>query len=83
MPHRTMAETLEAMGDVLLDEFDALTREAHATYRAYDPAVLIEHDMRAQATCTYTHMVAGSGSAFLGMGWYSPLGNSGPEALAV
>src|SRR5260370_20957516 len=64
MPHRTMAETLEAMGDVLLDEFDALTREAHATYRAYDPAALIEHDMRAQATCTYAHMVEAADRRF-------------------
>jgi hypothetical protein len=65
MPHRAMAETFEAIGDDLLDEFDALTREAHATYRSYDPAVLIEHDARAQANCTYTHMVAAADRRFL------------------
>lgn len=66
MPHRTMAETLEALGDDLLDEFDALAREAHSTYRAYDPAVLIEHDVRTQANCTYAHMVASADRRFLG-----------------
>jgi hypothetical protein len=65
MPHRSMAETFEAIGDDLLDEFDALTREAHRTYRAYDAAVLIEHDRRAQATCTYTHMVAAADRLFV------------------
>jgi hypothetical protein len=58
MPHRAMPEIMDAIGDDFLDEIDAIAREAHTTYRAYDPAVLIEHDVRAQATCTYTHMVA-------------------------
>ena len=66
MPRRTMAETFEDIGDQLLDEFDALTREAHETYRAYDPAVLIEHDTRAQASCTYAHMVSAADRRFLG-----------------
>src|SRR6185436_5736860 len=66
MPDRTMPQIMEAIGDDLLDDFDAVTREAHATYRTYDPAVLIEHDVRAQATCTYTHMVAGADRRFLG-----------------
>lgn len=65
MPHRTMAEVFEAIGDDLLSEYDAITREAHATYRAYDPAVLIEHDVRAQATCTYSHMVASADKRFI------------------
>ena len=43
MPHRTMAEVFEAIGDDLLNDYDAITREAHATYRGYEPAVLIEH----------------------------------------
>jgi hypothetical protein len=73
MPHRSMAETLEAIGDDFLDDFDALTREAHATYRAYDPAVLIEHDVRAQATCTYTHMVAAADRRFIGRAGIRPL----------
>lgn len=73
MPHRTMSKTLETIGDGLLDEFDALTREAHSTYRAYDPAILIEHDMRAQATCTYTHMVAAADRRFLGRAGIRPL----------
>lgn len=67
MPSRTMIETLDAIGDDILDAFDEIAREAHSTYRAYDPAVLIEHDVRAQATCTYTHMVAGADRRFLGL----------------
>lgn len=66
MPHRTMPLIMDALGDDLLDDIDAIGREAHSTYRAYDPAVLIEHDVRAQATCTYTHMVAGADRRFLG-----------------
>ena len=58
MPDRTMTQIMEALGDDLLDDIDAIAREAHVTYRAYDPAVLIEHDVRAQANCTYAHMVA-------------------------
>lgn len=66
MPDRTMEQILEAISDDLLDEFDSITREAHSTYRAYDPAVLIEHDVRAQATCTYSHMVAAADRRFVG-----------------
>ena len=66
MPTRTMAETLDALGDDLLDDLDRILREAHFTYRSYDPAVLIEHDRRAQATCTYTHMVAAADRRFAG-----------------
>jgi hypothetical protein len=60
-----MAKTFEAIGDDLLDEFDALTRESHATYRSYDSAILIEHDARAQANCTYAHMVAAADRRFI------------------
>jgi hypothetical protein len=66
MPHRSMAGILDAVGDSLLDDFDAITREAHSTYRGYDPAVLIEHDSRAQANCTYSHMVASADRRFIG-----------------
>jgi hypothetical protein len=73
MPHRTMAEMLDAVGDDLLDDFDGLTREAHSTYRSCDPAVLIEHDVRAQANCTYSHMVASADRRFLGRPGIRPL----------
>ena len=66
MPHRTMAEMLDAVGDDTLDDFDAIAREAHSTYRSYEPAILIEHDVRAQATCTYSHMFAAADRRFLG-----------------
>lgn len=55
---------LDTIGDDLLGSFDALTREAHSVYRSYAPEILIEHDIRAQATCTYTHMVAAADRRF-------------------
>lgn len=66
MPTRSMAEILDAIGDDLLDSFDALTREAHSFYRAYAPEILIEHDVRAQAACTYAHIVAAADRRFIG-----------------
>jgi hypothetical protein len=52
MPNRTLEETMDALGD-LLNEFDQIARSAHARFRAYQPADIIELDSRAQATCTY------------------------------
>lgn len=72
MPHRTMAETLDGFGD-LLDEFDEIARSAHARYRAYNPADLLEHDPRAQAACTYSHMLAASDRMFIGRIGVRPL----------
>lgn len=65
MSHRTMSQIMEALGDNLLDDLDAIAREAHGKYRGYDPSVLIEHDPRAQAACTYAHMVAAADRRFL------------------
>jgi hypothetical protein len=56
-----MLETIDAVMqrlEPLLDELDAIPRAAHAVYRSYNPAHLIEHSSRAQATCIYDHMVA-------------------------
>ena len=57
MPTRTMEQTLDDCAD-LLDDFDQITRRAHARFRAYRPEDLIELDTRAQAACTYAHMLA-------------------------
>jgi hypothetical protein len=65
MPDRTIFETMDALG-VYLDDFDAITRSAHALYRTYAPNVLVELDSRAQAVCTYCHMVAEADRRFLG-----------------
>jgi hypothetical protein len=65
MSNRSMEETLDALGD-LLDDFDQIARAAHARYRAYAPADLIELSSRAQAACTYDHMVAEADRRFLG-----------------
>jgi hypothetical protein len=56
MPDRTMSETLDAVGEVLLDEFAEIVRTGHARYMSYKPEDLIELDVRAQSACTYCHM---------------------------
>jgi len=57
MPTRTMSETMDALGS-LLDEFDMIARQGHLRYRSYNPNDLVELDIRAQAACTYCHMLA-------------------------
>ncbi len=53
-----MRETMDALGDDFLDAFDQIARAAHSRYRAYRAEDLIELDPRAQAACTYCHMLA-------------------------
>lgn len=65
MPVVTMDEILTAVGDELLATFEAIAREAHETYRGYPAVVLVEHDVRAQAACTYAHMQLGADRRFL------------------
>jgi hypothetical protein len=65
VPSRSLNATMEAL-EPFLDDFDQITRGAHSRYRTYDPAILIEHDARAQAACTYAHMNAEAGRRFLG-----------------
>jgi hypothetical protein len=57
MTERSMAELMGEVG-FLLDDFDKICRYAFGTYRAYTPDVLVEHDARAAAACTYAHMAA-------------------------
>lgn len=64
MPNRTMIETLDAFGP-LLDEFDRIARDAHARFRGYRQEDLVELDGRAQAACTYAHMLADADRRFL------------------
>lgn len=42
----------------LIDDIDQIPRIGFSKYRAYPPDILIEHDPRAGAACTYAHMVA-------------------------
>lgn len=64
MPIRTLEETMESLGD-LLNEFDQIAKHAHARFRAYQAADIIELDSRAQANCTYCHMSAEAERRFL------------------
>jgi hypothetical protein len=59
-----MQEIMEGLS-FLLDDFDEICRSAHAKYRAYPADVLVDHDARAAATCTYSH-IAAAASARLG-----------------
>lgn len=60
----SMSETMESVG-FLLDDFDLICRHAVAKYRTYEPDVLVEHDPRAAAACTYSHMVAAAERQFV------------------
>ena len=58
MRDRTMNDILDSLGDVL-DHLDAIPRIAHSKYRSYAVGdIAVEHDIRAQAACTYSHMLA-------------------------
>jgi hypothetical protein len=48
-----------------LDEFDQIARIGHGRFRSYSPEDLIELDSRAQAACTYNHMLAEANRRFL------------------
>lgn len=63
MAERSLEEVMESI-DFLLDDFDAIARDAFALYREYNPAALVEHDARAAAACTYCHMLAGAERRF-------------------
>jgi hypothetical protein len=66
IPARTMIQTLDDLGETLLDEFDDIVRSANSRYRTYQTKDLIEHDIRAQAACTYCHMLADADRRFDG-----------------
>ena len=56
-----------------LDDLDLIARTGHARYRSYSPADLIELDSRAQAACTYSHMIAEADRRFLDKKGIRPL----------
>jgi hypothetical protein len=65
MPKRLVQETMDAL-EPFLDDFDQIARVAHSLYRSYPSAILVEHDPRAQASCTYAHMNAEAQRRFSG-----------------
>jgi hypothetical protein len=56
MAFGTMESVMSSLDAALLDDFDQICRSAHARYRRYSAADLLEHDGRAAAACTYCHM---------------------------
>jgi hypothetical protein len=67
----------------LLDDIDQVPRIAHATYRSYAPGHLLEHDIRAQAACTYCHMQAEADRRFIGRDGVVPLDVHGLKVWAI
>ena len=56
MTHGSQDSVMDALEEALLEDFDQICRIAHAKYRQTPSALLIEHDGRAAAACTYSHM---------------------------
>jgi hypothetical protein len=54
---RSMEELMSALGPYH-DALDEIGRAAHALYRTYSPAQLVEHSARSQANVIYDHAVA-------------------------
>ena len=53
----TMEEVMDGLGP-LLDDLNAIPRDAVAKYLTYSPEVRIDHTARAAANCVYAHMEA-------------------------
>ena len=73
MPHRSMDETLDAIGMAFLEEIDEIVRAGHTRYMSYSPEDLIELDIRAQSACTYCHMLSEADRRFLDREGIRPL----------
>ncbi len=56
-----------------LDDFDQIARTGHNRFRGYRPEDLIELDSRAQAACTYSHMISEADRRFLDKKGIRPL----------
>lgn len=73
MQERSMIEILDALGDEIVSDLDEIARAGHDRFRSYHPEILIELDVRAQAACTYAHMLAEADRRFLGRPRVRPL----------
>jgi hypothetical protein len=61
---RSMDELMAALSPYH-DTLDKIGRAAHATYRTYDPAHLLDHTSTAQATNIHSHAIAEASRRFL------------------
>lgn len=66
MAKRSATEVMSALGDELILEFHGIALTGHSKFTAYPPEVLVELDARAQAACTYSHMLAEADRRFVG-----------------
>ena len=73
MPHRTMDQTLEALGKGAVAELAEIVRAGHARYMRYAAADLIELDIRAQAACTFCHMQSEANRRLAGRNGIRPM----------
>lgn len=72
MAERSMEEIMGSL-EHLLDDFDLIARNGHATYRRTPAELLIEHSSRSAACCTYDHMVAEADRRLLSKADIKPL----------
>lgn len=73
MPDRTMDQTLDELGDAAINELAEIIRAGHDRYMAYNPADLVELDVRAQASCTFCHMHAEADRRLIGQADIRPV----------
>lgn len=66
MKKRTVTEVMDALGEELILEFDQIARVGHALFKSYPAEIQVELDARAQAACTYSHMLAEADRRFIG-----------------
>ena len=65
MSDSTMSQVMVHLDDIL-DDLDAIPRIGFATYRRIPAELLIEHEARSRANCTYDHMMAEAHRRFIG-----------------
>lgn len=69
--------------EFLLDDLDRVCRQAFTIYRGYDPAVLLDHDTRAQAACIYSHIAADAARRWPPQNLISPTAVTRPQVVPL
>jgi hypothetical protein len=72
MTERPLEDIVESV-EPWLDDFDQIARIGHSRYRNYTAEDLVELDSRAQAACTYCHMIAEAERRFLDIKHIRPM----------
>jgi len=67
----------------LFEHLDAIPRHGFRVYRGYPAEILIEHDPRAAANCTYAHMLAEADRRLPGIKGITPIEMNGLKVWNV